>query len=116
MQDGHNASTSFREIDEHGNAHPHDPAGTPEEETRKFRVNPFVVVLWVLNGALMVFVVWVISGSLEPGAFSTEPASGSVPVIFILMNVAPQLALLSGLATVALLFWHAWQWQRRRAR
>ncbi|WP_120523070.1 hypothetical protein [Arthrobacter celericrescens] len=116
MQDTNSASASFREIDEHGNALPHDPAATPEE-TRKFRVNPFIMVLWVLNGALMVLVGWAISESFEPTFFGgTTSESGAVPVFFVLMNSVPQLLLISALTTVALLFWHAWQWQKRRAR
>lgn len=112
MQDGHNASASFREIDEHGNALPHDPASAPED-TRKIRVNPFIVALWVLNGALLTLSGWAFSESIQPAAYGAE-MPGTVPVVFILMNVIPQLLLLSAFTTVALLFWHAWQWQKRR--
>ncbi|WP_115790166.1 hypothetical protein [Arthrobacter silvisoli] len=114
MQDGPNPSTSIREIDEHGNALPHDPADAPED-TRKLRVNPFIVALWVLDAAIISLVSWAITESFKPTFFGgTAPESGTVPVFFVLMNSVPQILLISSLTTVALLFWHAWQWQKRR--
>lgn len=113
MQDGPSASASFREIDEHGNALPHDLADAPED-ARKIRVNPFIVVLWVFNATIMVFVAWATSESFDPSNFGTE-MPGTVPMAFILMNVVPQILPLPLFTTAALLFWHAWQWQKRRS-
>jgi hypothetical protein len=113
MQDGHNASASFRETDEHGNALPHDPASAPED-TRKIRVNPFIVALWILNGAMAVLAGWTFTEGFQPAAYGAS-VPGAVPVAFVLMNLMPQVLLLSALTTVALLFWHAWQWQKRGA-
>ena len=42
------------------------------------------------------------------------PAPGTGPLVFVLMNAMPQLLVLSVVSTIALLFWHAWQWQKRR--
>ena len=118
MQDTNSASASFREIDEHGNPLPHEPLPTEPDaaESRKFRINPFIVALWVLNGALVVFVGWVMNASMMPTAnpiFAEGPNNG--PFLFVLMNAMPQILPLPMVTTVALLFWHAWQWQKRRS-
>ncbi len=114
MQDGPNASASFREIDEHGNAVLHHPAAAPDE-IRKIRFNPFIVALWILNAALVLFVGWIMNASLGPtfyGGLVEGPANG--PLFVVLMNSLPQMLPLPLLTTVALLFWHSWQWQKRR--
>ncbi|NYD78277.1 hypothetical protein SAMN05216555_104213 [Arthrobacter cupressi] len=114
MHETNSASASFREIDEGGNALPHDPASAPEG-TRRFRVNPFILALWVLNGALMVAMGWVYSETIGPAYYGAVPESSAGPLLYILMNSVPQVLLLTALTSVALLFWHAWHWQRRRA-
>jgi hypothetical protein len=117
MQDTSSASASFREIDEHGNPLPHEPIPTEPDpaEARKFRINPFIVVLWVLNGALVVFVGWVMNASMGPTFYGNMPeVQASGPIFFVLMNSLPQILPLPFVTTTALLFWHAWQWQKRR--
>lgn len=117
MQDTNSASASFREIDEHGNPIPHEllPSEPAAAEARKFSINPFIVVLWVLNAALVMLVGWVMSTSFGPTAYPifAEGPSNS-PFLFVLMNSLPQILPLPFVTTTALLFWHAWQWQKRR--
>lgn len=117
MQDTNNASASFREIDEHGNAVPHEPLATPEpEEARKIRINPFIVALWVLNAGLLMLIGWVMSVNFAPTAYPIfAEGPNTNPFLFLLMNSMPQLLPLPLVTTIALLFWHAWQWQKRRS-
>ncbi|OFI39316.1 hypothetical protein BIU82_14565 [Arthrobacter sp. SW1] len=114
MQDTNNAGASFREIDEHGNAVPHEPLAAPEE-TRKFQINPFIVALWVLDAALMLLVGWALGENFGPAGYGIESYSGPTPLFLILMGSIPQILPVPLVMTTALLFWHAWQWQKRRA-
>ncbi|WP_157371082.1 hypothetical protein [Arthrobacter sp. Leaf141] len=109
-------AVTFREVDQHGNRIPDGGAGEPPEPGEKspgFSVNPFIVVLWLLAAALVVGGLAVLFG----GAGTTVMSFGSTngpPLAYLLMSFSPQL-IVSGLATaMVLLFWHAFQWQRRR--
>jgi hypothetical protein len=109
----------FREVDQDGN--PTDPEAImrPDDQPDSGRgwsgrvsVNPFIVVLWVLSIALAGGGIWLYTNAfLIPGPMS---GSGAMPLAFVLMNFAPWAVLGGTLAAMALLFWHAAQWQRRR--
>jgi hypothetical protein len=107
----------FHEVDQDGKpADPeaalgdHDADGTKGAGRAGF--NPFIAILWILAAILVVGGIWVFTN-----AFSTGPtsSSGSVPLGFVLINFAPWAVLSGTLAVMTLLFWHAAQWQRRRA-
>jgi hypothetical protein len=100
----------FREIDEHGNALEHH-LGTPEA-ARRAAVNPFIIGLWVLEAALIIAIMVIFNEGMA--AFSPGPGT-TVPLAYILMNMIPQLLLAAALVLATLLFWHAWQWQKRKA-
>lgn len=117
--------SNFREIDANGN-----PATAPGPGSREFddwgnpagehagsgpaflqRINPFVVILWLLAALLLGCGLWFFMVSaLGPGFMS-----GPIPqVTYMMMTFAP-FATTAGLAVFAgLLFWHASHWQRRR--
>ena len=116
MADDIHERIGFREIDEHGNAvravSPHDPEA-PERGRRRVLVNPFVVALWVLDAGLVWFCFW----AFEAVAAMSGPTapSPSVQVNFMVLQSVPYVIPGTILVTAALLFWHAWQWQKKHA-
>lgn len=115
MEQHSTGAIGFCEVDQHGNPVAPDAGGTlPEASTERAwgaRVNPFIATLWTLSLVLVVGGAWVFSANV----FNPGTISGPAPVSFLVLTYAPQ-AILAGLATaVGLLFWHAQQWQRRRA-
>lgn len=106
----------FREIDQDGN--PVDPAIAPPQDRPRsgpgrpvrMSANPFIIILWVLAAILLT------GGILAFIEASETLGSGSnpMPLYFVLMNIAPWAVLSGALALLALLFWHAAQWQQRR--
>jgi hypothetical protein len=102
----------FREVDRDGNPVPPgtedlEPAGTAETLRG---ANPFIVVLWVLAAAMIAGG----AAALLSGPIAMGPSSNGIPLAYIVFTFAPQVVV-AGFATVVfLLFWHAWQWQRRR--
>ncbi len=109
MDEAH-ARIEFREIDEHGNAlehHLEDP-----EAARRASVNPFIIGLWVLELALVIATMVIINEAMTP--FNPSPGN-TMPIAYILTTMTPQLLLAAALILATLLFWHAWQWQKRKA-
>ncbi len=101
----------FREIDEHGNALEHH-LGAVDVTQRRAAVNPFIIGLWVLEVALVIAITVIINEATTP--FNPSPGN-TMPFAYILMNMTPQLLQAAALLLATLLFWHAWQWQKRNA-
>jgi hypothetical protein len=103
----------FREVDRDGN-----PVVIEDHVAEDRRgswliaaVNPFIVALWVLAATLLGGGVWAfLNANVAIG-----PSSGSMPLSFVVFTFAPHAALSGVIAIIGLLFWHAHQWQRRRA-
>jgi len=77
-------------------------------------VNPFVAALWVLVAVLLVSPFGVFTLAQEALNSNTEPQT--MPVSYMWITFAPQI-LFAGIAgLLGLLFWHAAQWQRNRAK
>jgi hypothetical protein len=107
-----NVRVVVRELDAHGQEiQPSAQDGPPEEEPVPGRgINPYLVVLWVIAAGLIVGGIAMIAKARDP--LSSGPG-GSLPLSYLLVTVAP-FALLGGTLTcIALLFWHAVQWQKR---
>ncbi|MCZ9882129.1 hypothetical protein [Arthrobacter sp. B2a2-09] len=103
------AGIEFREIDEHGNSLEHH-LGAVEVPQGRATVNPFIIGLWVLELALVIGIMVIINEAMTPLA----PTPGNtMPFPFILMNMTPHLLQAAALILATLLFWHAWQWQKR---
>jgi hypothetical protein len=105
----------FREVDQDGNpVGPGDGAAVAEDQPGgRFpaAVNPFIVALWVLAATLLGGGVWAfLNASVAIG-----PSPGSMPLSFVVFTFAPHAALSGIIAIIGLLFWHAHQWQRKRA-
>ena len=102
----------FREVDRDGNP---VPPGTEDAEAagtaQTLRApNPFIVVLWLLAAAMIATGLW----TLLRGPVAIGPISNGFSIDFVLFTFAPHLVLAGFAALIFLLFWHAWQWQRRR--
>lgn len=99
-----------------------DPEGNPVEATLQAgsgesppggtatAVNPFIVVLWLLailliGGGVLIFVN---ANSL------VGPSTSGMPASFLMLTFAPYAMAVGLAAAICLLFWHAFQWQRRR--
>ncbi|WP_411375309.1 hypothetical protein ACLH0K_02560 [Arthrobacter sp. MPF02] len=105
------SAVGFREVDQHGNPVPAGPE-TPQAEAGRRpapTVNPFIAALWLIAAALIGGGAWAITSAMA----NTMPASGQVPVSYIVLTFAPYLIVTGVAAVVGLLFWHALQWQRR---
>lgn len=108
------SGVGFREVDREGNpVRPEPRTAGPEAWTTKSgpTLNPFIMALWLLAAAL-------IGGGV--GAFLYAMANqfspnGQVPISFLVLTNAPYAIFLGIAALLCLLFWHALQWQRRRA-
>ncbi|VXC36504.1 conserved hypothetical protein [Arthrobacter sp. 9V] len=116
MKDHVHERIGFREIDEHGNTvpavSPHVPEQPDAERTRR-SINPFIIALWVLDAALMIFGFWALSEAAAAMAGPTQ-FNTSAQLSFMLMSYTPYVLLGGLLLTAALLFWHAVQWQKKR--
>jgi hypothetical protein len=105
----------FREVDQDGNpVGTEDGAAVAEDQPGgRFpaAVHPFIVALWVLAVTLLGGGVWAfLSANVAIG-----PSPGSMPWSFVVFTFAPHAALGGIIAIIGLLFWHAHQWQRKRA-
>ena len=106
------AVTGFREVD--GNGRPVPPEPGPAEATQGTHrpwpaPNPFIIALWVLAAGLVAGG----SAALLGNPMSMAMADTATFQYFV-FAFAPQ-GVTGGIAVIlALLFWHAWQWQRRR--
>ena len=107
------SAIEFREVDQDGNPVSGTVRSGPGEDfvsTPAPAVNPFIVVLWLLailliGGGTLIF--------LNANSMVGPTASG-MPASFLMFTFAPY-AIVAGLAAaICLLFWHAFQWQRRR--
>ncbi|MEW1823782.1 hypothetical protein AB0323_23735 [Arthrobacter sp. NPDC080031] len=105
------ARIEFREIDEHGNALEHH-LGPVEEPQRRAALNPFIIGLWVLEMALAIAIMVIINEAMTP--FNSS-LGNPMPIAYILSTMTPQLLQTAALILATLLFWHAWQWQKRKA-
>lgn len=111
---------SFHELDQNGN--PLDPetatsvmgsSGREGRESTRLSINPFVLILWVLVGIMIVGGLWVQMETTLPGTFGPD-GPVTEPFILVLRNFSP-FGVLTGLqGATGLLFWHAAQWQRKR--
>ncbi|MET1087887.1 MAG: hypothetical protein ABWY04_12340 [Arthrobacter sp.] len=104
----------FREVDQDENpaVHVPDTAQDSSRQDRHWSVNPFIAVLWLVAAVLVVGGISVLSTV----TFNPGPVGGPQAITFLMMTFAPH-ALLVGLVVVlCLLFWHAWQWQRRHSK
>ncbi|MEV8150643.1 hypothetical protein AB0O52_21170 [Arthrobacter sp. NPDC080073] len=106
------ARIEFHEIDEHGNALEHH-LGAVEEPQRRAAVNPFIIGLWVLELALAIAIMVIINEAMTP--FTPSPEN-TMPIAYILSTMTPQLLQTAAIILATLLFWHAWQWQKRKGK
>ena len=113
MDQQQSGALGFREVDRDGNPVLPEPADTGPAETAGTwsGPNPFIVVLWLLAAGLIAGGV----GTLLRGPVALGPISNGFSFDFVLFTFAPQLALAGFATLVFLLFWHAWNWQRRRS-
>lgn len=107
------SAIEFREVDQDGNpvsGAARCGAGEAAGSGPVSAVNPFVVVLWLLaivliGGGTLIF--------LKANSM-VGPTTSGMPASFLMFTFAPY-AIIAGLAAaICLLFWHAFQWQRRR--
>ena len=112
MEQQQSGALGFREVDSQGQpVAPEADAAGPEANAGSLRApNPFIVVLWLLCAAMIAEGL----GTLLRGPVSIGPMSNGLSLDFVLFTFAPHLVLMGFAALVILLFWHAWQWQRRR--
>jgi hypothetical protein len=108
------SAIGFREVDQDGNpiaGAVRTGAGEDSSARPAPAVNPFIVVLWLLailliGGGALIF--------LNANSMVGLTTSG-MPAPFLMFTFAPY-AIVAGLAAaICLLFWHAFQWQRRRS-
>lgn len=115
LKDNIHERIGFREIDEHGNAVPAVSPHVPELHPPRTRpsLNPFIIALWVLNAGLASFGLWAFSTAAA--SIMAPPTSEVAQVNYMLLANAPYALLGAVLLTGGLLFWHAVQWQKKRA-
>ncbi|MGO4238254.1 hypothetical protein [Pseudarthrobacter sp. YAF2] len=104
------AVTGFRELDANGRPVPPDSAPVDAPAGKRWRApNPFIALLWVLAAALIA------GGSAALLGYPMSMAMADRATFqYLVFAFAPQ-GVSGGIAVcLALLFWHAWQWQRRR--
>jgi hypothetical protein len=80
----------------------------------RLSVNPFIVALWVLVAVLLVSPFGVFTLAQESLNSGTEPQV--MPVGYMWITFAPQILFAGLVGALGLLFWHAAQWQRNRAK
>ncbi|MFF2314971.1 hypothetical protein ACFVTE_01735 [Arthrobacter sp. NPDC058097] len=88
--------------------------GTPDFGQRRPAVNPLIVALWVLEAILLVSPFGVFTIAQESLNSGTEPQV--MPVSYMWITFAPQILFAGLVGLLGLLFWHAAQWQRNRAK
>jgi hypothetical protein len=105
----------FREVDQDGSPAEPDTVANHQEHAGRGSggtpFNPFIVILWILAATLVAGGMWAfLNAASMPGAWA-----GNMALSFALINYAPWAVMSGTLAVMTLLFWHAAQWQRRRA-
>lgn len=121
---------NFREVDAQGNPTGYGPAtgqpgpgqqqpgqqqpGSADFGQRRLAVNPFIVALWVFEAILLVSPFGVFTLAQESLNSGTEPQV--MPVSYMWITFAPQILFAGLVGLLGLLFWHAAQWQRNRAK
>ncbi|UZX01613.1 hypothetical protein F8G81_02475 [Arthrobacter sp. CDRTa11] len=113
MEQTESNGIGFREVDQNGRAVDPETAGStgtgaaPGSQAGNLRLNPFIIILWILAVGLNAAAVW---GYVN--AFSQGPIPGNMgpQVAFFVLSFAP---LAGTLTVISLLFWHAVQWRRR---
>lgn len=75
-------------------------------------MNPFIIVLWVLELALVIAIMVIINEAMTP--FNPSPGN-TMPIAYVLTTMTTPLLQAAALILATLLFWHAWQWQKRNA-
>ena len=108
MESGQYESIGFREVIREDGMTPDDiTAETTKEGALPRRLNPFILVLWALSGVFILGgILALLNGSLEVSM------TDQVSMAYVLFTFAPT-SVFIGVATVlALMFWHAWHWQR----
>lgn len=125
---------NFREVDSQGNTTGYGqvapagrfgqpgPAAYQEAAYReagsaqrsRLGVNPFVAALWVLVAVLLASPFGVFTLAQESLNSGTEPQI--MPLSYMWITFAPQILNAGIVGLLGLLFWHAAQWQRNRAK
>ncbi|MEE2523598.1 hypothetical protein V1639_16300 [Pseudarthrobacter sp. J75] len=93
-----------------GTIHGDSSDGTDPGFARK--INPFVVVLWLLAGLELGYGMWLLSSVVD----GMGPSSSTTDMFqnYLLFNLTPWVLVTGTFTVTGLLFWHANQWQRRR--
>lgn len=114
MEQASASGIGFREVDQEENPEVHTSvaAQAPSRHDSHWSVNPFIAVLWLLAAVLVVGGISVLSTV----TFNPGPMGGPPAVSFLMMTFAPHALLVGVVVVLCLLFWHAWQWQRRAER
>ncbi|WP_458780789.1 hypothetical protein [Arthrobacter sp. D3-16] len=107
------SAIEFREVDQDGNPMSGvvgSGAGEDSGSGPAPAVNPFIVALWLLaivliGGGTLIF----LNANSMVG-----PTTSGMPVSFLMFTFAPYVIVAGLAAAICLLFWHAFQWQRRR--
>ena len=99
-------------MDDHGQETESSAQDAPqaEQQVPGRGINPYILVLWVIAAGLIVAGAAMIAKARDP--FSSGPG-GSLPLSYLLVTLAPYALLGGALTCLALLFWHAVQWQKR---
>ena len=113
MEQASASGIGFQEVgqDENPEVHTSVAAHAPFRHDSRWSVNPFIAVLWLLAAVLVVGGFSVLSTV----TFNPGPMGGPPAVSFLMMTFAPHALLVGVVVVLCLFFWHAWQWQRRRA-
>jgi hypothetical protein len=104
----------FREVDQDGKPIDQEALlhgeGVDAVSPSLTSVNPFIITLWLVAVILLAGGVWVSANA----ASMMGTTSGTPPLAYILLNFAPWAVLAGMLDALALLFWHAIEWQRKK--
>jgi len=101
----------FHEVDEERNPLT-AAAERPAEDVvaAGLKLNPFIAGLWLVVGVLVVGgVAFLLNAPLSVSM------TDRVSMAYVLFSFAPPAIFAGALTFLALMFWHAWQWQRRRS-
>ncbi|MDE8670649.1 hypothetical protein PY310_18885 [Pseudarthrobacter sp. H3Y2-7] len=100
----------FHEVDEDRNPVALPTEGAAEDVVHSgLKLNPFIGVLWLVVGVLVVGgVAFLLNAPLSVSM------GDRVSMAYVLFSFAPQGVFVGFSAFLGLMFWHAWQWQRRR--